>query len=418
MKTLLLQPEAWQDSRQIADGQIVDLCIVIGIFMFLNRSIVIAVLFFSVVIHTYGGLFASARLNPSCYAGKDAEVALKKEHPGTAPAERAEEQFAAVAHHLRHRLPADEAKDEAAFFSLTELQVSTELSPLLRLRAQLLRAIMRLQNWVGDKLLTEAEAFNLFTEIKDIREWPLSPEDTRVLHIMQVQAQFTRALMRVNRRVDDTFLSLDEAFSIFTAVALVGNSPQMQAEAGSLRAKMRFDRQVPDQLLTDEETFRLLRSLENNPGLSPAAQAQTQFMRVAMRFQHRVTDELLTDQETVSLLQNLIRYSNLTAGLQMECRFMLANMLLTHRADRRDCKAKRAFRLFHRVLNSGDAQPAIRAEATYLAALMRYQNRVGDDLLDQAECMALFSDVAADENAEPAIRGLARFAAHRGWPAP
>lgn len=195
--------------------------------------------------------------------------------------------FDEVMENLIHNL--ERWSDEEVFQGFNKLSMNPEADAILREKANLYKAQMRVCR--RTEAIDDEETFQILHEVSESEE---------ALPWVSEQASFYKAQMRVDRRtkaIDD-----EEAFQVFHGVSERQEAfSWVRNQANLYKAQLRMDHRT--KAINDEEAFQIFHGLSENQEALPWVRARSNLQKARMRFARRIN--VINDAIAIGLLENV-----------------------------------------------------------------------------------------------------------------
>ncbi|MBS0272538.1 MAG: hypothetical protein JSR85_07835 [Proteobacteria bacterium] len=283
---------------------------------------------------------------------------------------------------------------------LNSLLINMSVQDPLRDVTDYLRAVMRVQNRIGDALLTLPGAYQMLIESSQSQALPAD---------MRAAADYYRAMMRVQNRagIGDALLTLHDAYQLLVGASQnKALSAKLRDVADYYRAVLREAGIIGEDLLTISDAYQLLVVSSQKQALSARERAEAVYRGARMRIDNRIGEEILSDHEAY---QRLVGLSGADASewTRSGADYYRALMRFQSRIGEDLLTDLDAYQL---LLRSGQSKmlPAnMRAASDGYRAMMRVRTRIGDDLLTFPDAYQLLVEVSQNQDLSEVVRANA-----------
>jgi hypothetical protein len=309
------------------------------------------------------------------------------------------------------RVGEDKFKHEQALNELADIAYAEKVEPDLQERARR-RALprnpreieiaygMALKHHGGSSnAMSSAQAFALF---EFISRHPMTRAS------MRIDADYMRAKMRYENRVDDSVITDAKACELFGVIAgTAGADLKLRLRAFFMQAKMRYENRVDDSQLTLVRAYQFFHELANHADAEADVRAECDLMSFMLRYNRFIGYEILSLGEVREIF---LRISDkVEAKMQPIFDFMYNAIAYRDGIDLDDQGKLHLYTEFTRTVGRSDLSPSMRAEANLLRAHMSLVGFVSKEVIGPSAAYALLTRIAHDEKLPEVLRTEAHF---------
>jgi hypothetical protein len=190
--------------------------------------------------------------------------------------------------------------------------------------AKFFMACMRYNESVDETTLPLAQACRFF--LQSSQSNVLDTED-------KASAKFLTASARFEGNIGDEIITDAEAFDLFMQSFKYLNE-DARIQALHRMATMRYMKRIDEKRLSDNEAHDLLLQLSQNSKVAALTRAESDFRRAHMRLEHRINEQILPDHEAYNIFFKMHQDNGPdTEEYRPYAKFFMACMSLENRTD-------------------------------------------------------------------------------------